>query len=290
LGIERQYVAARRQIERAKANLVRELLIERLPELARMAGLRADAEHFDQSPWRALLDHIMRDITSRYARAESFAREAAEDAAGQMSIFNRREINRQMRSAIGIDIFADDPDLVDALEQFVTDNVAAITTTSPQNFQTIERIVNNGFRAGQRASTVADQLVKQLGVQQSKAEFWARDQIGSLNGQLTRQRQKDIGVEEYIWRTSMDERVRETHRALEGTKHSWDDPPTVGAREVHPGEDYNCRCTAEPVIPGVTNEKTGPKDVPRDPELVAKVRKRKARARRRVGGQTEIAL
>lgn len=239
-GIERQYVKAARDIERAKQQLVADLLIARLPELARLAGLRADAERYDQSPWRALLDVIMRDITRRYGRAEFFAREAARDAAERVSLFNRKEIIRQIRSAIGIDIFADDPDLLDALEDFETAIVSHIVTTSPQNFATIENVVSQGFRSGQRASTIADALINVMSVQESRALFWARDQIGSLNGQLTRKRQKAIGIERYVWRTSLDEAVRESHRQLEGTIHSWDDPPTVGVRQVHPGEDYNC--------------------------------------------------
>lgn len=280
-GIEREYVRATRNIEIAKQNLVRDLLIERLPELARLAGLRADAERYDQSPWRALLDAIMRDITKRFGRAESFAREAAEAAARDVSLFGQKELARQLRSAIGVDIFAEAPDLLEALADFEAANVSHIVTTSPANFATIENVVAQGFRSGQRASTVADALLNVMSVQESRALFWARDQIGSLHGQLTRKRQKAIGIERYVWRTSRDEAVREAHRQLEGTIHSWDDPPMVGVRQVHPGEDYNCRCTPDPVIEGVEIEQTGPEDVPRDPDLVKRKRNRDRRARER---------
>lgn len=280
-GIEREYVRATRNIEIAKQNLVRDLLIERLPELARLAGLRADAERYDQSPWRALLDAIMRDITQRFGRAESFAREAAEVAARDVSLFGQKELARQLRSAIGIDIFAEAPDLLEALADFEAANVSHIVTTSPANFATIENVVAQGFRSGQRASTVADALLNVMSVQESRALFWARDQIGSLHGQLTRKRQKAIGIERYVWRTSRDEAVRESHRQLEGTIHSWDDPPTVGGRQVHPSEDYNCRCGSDPLIPGVEIEQTGPEDVPRDPDRVKRKRNRDRRRRER---------
>ena len=49
----------------------------------------------------------------------------------------------------------------------------------------------------------------------------------------------------YISRTRNDVKVRSSHADQEGRVFSWDDPP-VGA---HPGEDYNCRCTAEPYYP-----------------------------------------
>jgi peptidoglycan hydrolase-like protein with peptidoglycan-binding domain len=44
----------------------------------------------------------------------------------------------------------------------------------------------------------------------------------------------------YIWRTVEDSKVRKDHAALNRTIRRWDDAPD-------PGEDYNCRCWAEPV-------------------------------------------
>lgn len=46
----------------------------------------------------------------------------------------------------------------------------------------------------------------------------------------------------YIWRTSGDDKVRPSHAINNGRIFSWDNPPETG----HPGEDYNCRCWAEP--------------------------------------------
>ncbi|MDO9459579.1 MAG: phage minor head protein [Alphaproteobacteria bacterium] len=50
----------------------------------------------------------------------------------------------------------------------------------------------------------------------------------------------------YIWRTRGDNKVRASHAANNGKVFAWDNPPLVG----HPGEDYNCRCTAEPYVHG----------------------------------------
>lgn len=47
----------------------------------------------------------------------------------------------------------------------------------------------------------------------------------------------------YIWRTRNDRKVRSTHADREGQIFAWANPPQGG----HPGEDYNCRCRAEPV-------------------------------------------
>ncbi len=47
----------------------------------------------------------------------------------------------------------------------------------------------------------------------------------------------------YIWRTQEDGNVRSSHRENNGKIFSWDSPPPTG----HPGEDFNCRCWAEPL-------------------------------------------
>lgn len=47
----------------------------------------------------------------------------------------------------------------------------------------------------------------------------------------------------YIWHTAGDDRVRESHAANAGKVFAWAHPPGTG----NPGEDFNCRCWAEPV-------------------------------------------
>ena len=49
----------------------------------------------------------------------------------------------------------------------------------------------------------------------------------------------------YIWRTRRDGKVRPSHAVNNGKIFSWDNPPSTG----HPGEDYGCRCMAEPHLP-----------------------------------------
>lgn len=52
---------------------------------------------------------------------------------------------------------------------------------------------------------------------------------------------------QYIWRTTGDDKVRSSHAANNGKIFSWNNPPETG----HPGEDYGCRCWAEPYMPRV---------------------------------------
>ena len=45
-----------------------------------------------------------------------------------------------------------------------------------------------------------------------------------------------------VCRTREDEKVRPSHAANDGVIFAWDAPPPTG----HPGEDFGCRCIAEP--------------------------------------------
>lgn len=63
----------------------------------------------------------------------------------------------------------------------------------------------------------------------------------ALNGHFQRDA---LQLETYIWRSQGDDRVRAAHRENNGQVFAWSSPPPGG----HPGQDWNCRCVAEPVI------------------------------------------
>ncbi|WP_082193860.1 minor capsid protein [Bacillus sp. 37MA] len=79
---------------------------------------------------------------------------------------------------------------------------------------------------------------------EGRAKIIARDQIGSIHGQLIGHRHKGMGIRKYKWSTSQDERVRDAHESLDGKTFEYAKSPAVG----WPGTDYNCRCTANPVF------------------------------------------
>jgi hypothetical protein len=62
---------------------------------------------------------------------------------------------------------------------------------------------------------------------------------------------ESVGSSAYLWTTQHDEKVRELHRELEGTRQTWADPPLAGLPDFHgaPGEAAGCRCQAFPLPP-----------------------------------------
>ena len=93
----------------------------------------------------------------------------------------------------------------------------------------VRAIFDDPDNYGKRVEDLRDLLYQRGNVSTSRATLIARDQVGKLNGALTRARHEAAGIEKYVWSSSKDERVREAHRELDGRTFSWAEglPPDV---------------------------------------------------------------
>lgn len=142
----------------------------------------------------------------------------------------------------------------DRIAAWTRENVALIKTIDARYFDSVERVIVEAHRAGTSTREVTAAIRSRYGVAQSDAKRIATDQIAKLNGEITKDRQTAIGIREYQWSSSRDERVRPDHARLERTTHRWDDPPITNRRTEarnHPGGDIRCRCVAVPILPDV---------------------------------------
>lgn len=119
-----------------------------------------------------------------------------------------------------------------------------------------EHILNEALK-GRRASSIA-QEIQLLFPEKSraKANLIARTETSKTATAITQARSELVGVQWYIWRSSEDERVRDSHKLMDGVLVRWTDPPSPErlAKEkhtfghYHAGEIFNCRCFCSPVI------------------------------------------
>lgn len=103
------------------------------------------------------------------------------------------------------------------------------------------------YQTSETKESLIDIIQKEWQVTANKANFLARQETSLFFSKLSMNRAAVSGVRRYRWSTSHDERVRESHKKLNGTIHSVDDPPIVDdrtGRRGHPGEDFGCRCAA----------------------------------------------
>lgn len=135
-------------------------------------------------------------------------------------------------------------------EQWIKRN-ANLIKVEPAIQRAIHKVLEEPLHQGVRVEAVKKRLQERFEIEERRAQLIARDQTLKLAGQLQEARQTQAGIKRYVWTTSDDERVRPDHAALDGTIQEWDNPPVVDkrtGRRAHPGGDYQCRCTADPVL------------------------------------------
>lgn len=161
--------------------------------------------------------------------------------------FNRHNIAKQL-VVRGIDLAQREPWLETFIVNKIKDNVNYIKNIEEDYRREVEDVVRDGVQEGQSIKQIRESILERVDVAESRAQFLAVDQAGSILGQMTAERHQSIGIEKFEWYDSADERVRKSHKDLNGKIFSYDDPPTVNGRVVLPGEDYRCRCVAIPVF------------------------------------------
>lgn len=153
---------------------------------------------------------------------------------------------RQMRQHLGIDIkkLIERENLSPVLQRSIETNVDLVRNMQQKYLNQVKAAVEQAQINGSKVSLASD-LEKIKGMTVNRAKLIARDQAAKFNADLSEARQTNLGIEEYIWTTSGDERVRETHAANDGKTFRWDSPPEATG---HPGHDVQCRCIARPVV------------------------------------------
>lgn len=282
LAAERGYVSDLMGVVREIIKDVRSELVPQLKRLVEGAGLRRDGLHLDVEDVQAIIRTIVGRLRLRVDNEHLREMEqAVRRYRDEVSRTNRMQIARQLRRMIGVDVFPNENALRNQLDLWFAENTDRIKQLTGGLIDGVSTTVQRGLRQGDRAEKLEKDLEKEAGKTLNKARLIARDQITKLNSSLTQMRQTSLGIEEYIWRTSRDERVRPSHREKEGNKYRWDDPPDDTG---HPGMDYLCRCTAEPVIEGFPAPKENKK------EILREMKRKRAKLRERLKGKPSRRL
>lgn len=139
------------------------------------------------------------------------------------------------------------------LQQNVTENVKLIKTIPEKYFESVEQTIIRGVQSGVSTSKIAKQIRQKTGVAQTRAAFIARDQVGTVLGQMVQARATQLGLKKFMWLTSDDERVRDFHRPKHKKVYTWEEGAPIDPRakegqdSAFPGAAYGCRCIAVPV-------------------------------------------
>lgn len=255
-GIEREF----QRVTNAYMRLVNQVMKKHLPEIRKAAAAERDAKRRqdDVGDLMKAVEKAFRAMGEELDRstAKFGLRQKLEDLATMTRKLSIQEWKREVKATLGIDLL-DDYYLGEfyrqQIQSWVEENVGLIKSLPQETLTEMQNIVSQGFKTGKSVTSIVGDIRNTYGIKKSSARLLARDQLGKLNSQLTRQQQTDAGVSEYVWSTSKDSRVRDSHKSLDGKTFKWSDPPVVTppgkpVRRCHPGEDYQCRCVALPVF------------------------------------------
>jgi len=197
------------------------------------------------------ITQLLKELRKRLADIVTIdqARNIANRWAQATADHQREQLKKQMQAALGVDLFQD-ASLAELFRGFVLENVQLIQDVPAKLLADVEKLVTRDLANGLRHEVIAKNIRKEVGVSKKRAQLIARDQVGKFYGRVQKQRQSNLGVTHYIWRTVRDNRVRESHESLDGERFAWDSPPAVG----HPGSDINCRCYADPDLSTILGE------------------------------------
>lgn len=120
----------------------------------------------------------------------------------------------------------------------------------------LRKNVQKHISSGGRFEDMLDTVMKTVGVTKRKAYFIARQETKLMLASLKGSRLTQAGAKRYRWKCvagSAKHPVRPRHKALDGQIFAWSNPPRTSedgepARYNNPGEDYNCRCLAIPIL------------------------------------------
>jgi len=226
-----------------------------------MFEIKAPTANNDASIREEVLEMI--DLLSnKLDNIDVIADEVVSGVVDESNRVNEYRFKQQMKREMGIDvakILENNKAVGSKVRKMRRENIALVKTIPQRYLRSLEAIVDKHTLQGSETSMIED-IQKLQNVTRNRAKFIARDQTSKFNNSLSQARQEAVGIQEYIWITAKDERVRPTaarrrqpsyspkdpnHREKHGKTFRWDTPPDDTG---HPGNDFNCRCVAKGVL------------------------------------------
>lgn len=259
---EREY----QRITNGFMRLLNKTLKDHLPSMiaAYKKVRRGDSRFDDVNDFGKDIRKEMSEVTEELeAKIDKYGIEAFVEKIGAMTQKKSlSEWKRVVHDTLGVDLLDDyyNGDFyAKALKQWADENVLKIKSIPNDTLGKMQDIILNGYKQGLSIKDLTKAIQEEYSVAKHQAALLARDQVSTLNSQITRMQQEDAGVTKYRWSDSHDSRVRDCHRELNGQIFDWKNPPEMWyetksrgrvytGRFCHPGEDYCCRCCAIPAF------------------------------------------
>ncbi len=239
--------AARIEIDYGRS--IQKLLVRHLPSLEDATADEILEALNNLVANETLLERFARVMSARMVTAVSRTnarswRQAAMQSTKGRAIYEA--LKQEMRGPTG-----------DRVRAIVAENARLISSIPSAIREHINNEIATMTQEGLRPEAVERHLRERITeLTKSRARLIARTEVGKSELALTQARSEDLGIEYFVWKTSSDVRVRQSHRVFEDVLCTWKDLPSP-ERMAHepnapapygPGGVWNCRCIALPVV------------------------------------------
>lgn len=264
-----------RTVEKYMKQLASHVDLSNYPQWLASTQLTQDDEAFGPG-WGNMLTRLRKAQHEMFEGREAEHMHAAIFGFGEdVSKFNKAQWKSFLSGMTGTEYYPPEaPDVAEALKLWADQNFELIRSLSDSYIGKVNNLVTTGVQKGTRYTDIMTALrAMDETMTHNRAKLIARDQVGKLNGQLSKSRQWDAGISDYTWSTSGDERVRgnpkgpfkraiPSHFVMDGIVCNWRDssvylsgghwvPRTGIMPQAIPGEGICCRCTAIPYMDGI---------------------------------------
>lgn len=139
----------------------------------------------------------------------------------------------------------------ETISNLAAESVHLIKTLPLNAAQVAQRMAREAaMNTGERAASLIGQIQGlQAWYPEYAARRLARTEIAKAQSDLVQAQAQSVGVTHYVWRTVGDGSVRDAHAELDGLVFAFDNPPYIEGEGYHgPGQVWNCRCYASPIL------------------------------------------
>lgn len=160
--------------------------------------------------------------------------------------WNRSGVISAVRSAVGVDInpYLTMEEVGGVLELGIRDGASKLRSLDSEMRGRVEALVFKAFTERWTKKRFVDELAILTETTKKKARRRARDFASMIQSVLDEYRYGQLGLDEYVWRTMEDDKVRAAHASRDGRVVKWSSPPYDG----HAGRPPGCRCRPEALL------------------------------------------
>lgn len=142
------------------------------------------------------------------------------------------------------------PTNIARMQPLIDEQVKLIKSLPIEAASKAQYISITAYAEGKRPESIIKDLLELGQMTENRARLIARTEVAKAASTLTQARSELVGATHYIWRTSKDSDVRDSHKVMNGKVIAWAEPPEVDPGQFyHAGQFPNCRCFPIPILP-----------------------------------------